>query len=105
MTELKRFIIILTVLFLVLLEFFYLNPNGIKLGYYLSGGHKTTATITSTPAEIKRDYEEMVAVYTLYKNDDNEIAKRWSDTAKQKANSLAKEYNNLMDEYILEEIK
>lgn len=103
-SNVKLFIISLVILFLVLLEFFYLNPEGIKMGYYLSGGHKTTQTLNRTPAEIQRDYNEQVETYMLYKDEVNQTAQKWAETARQKANSLAKEYNNLMNDYILEEI-
>ena len=97
-------VISVTLIALLLLEFFLLNPLGIRLGYFMSGGKTTVQSSGMMPSELRREYEEMVNVYNLYKDDENSTSRRWAETAREKANSLAEEYNYLMNDYVLKEI-
>lgn len=103
MSERSEQIFIIVICLVLFIEFLYINPFGIKLGYVLSGG-KTTSESSLNLDELRRDYNESVSTYYMYKDSDNTTAAQWAETAKQKANDIAKQYNEIMNENILGEI-
>lgn len=97
--------IILTIIVLsLLIGFFYTNPFGIKIGYVLSGGNKDLQDDEPNADELQMHYNEYVSTYNLYKDSENYTAAKWAETAKQKANDIARQYNKVMNKNILGEI-
>lgn len=105
MDEHVRSIVIAAIIVILFIEFLYLNPFGIKIGYVLSGGDKQNVDDSVNPDELYRDYNESVQTYNLYKNSENKVAVQWAENAKQKANIIASQYNEIMNEKILGEIE
>lgn len=97
----KHLIIVVLLVFVLVFEFLYLNPLGIKIGYMISGGYRNNPQSEEMQEEVLREYNEQVRLYEMYKNDENRTAKKWSDNAKKKANELADKYNSIYNEETL----
>lgn len=61
----NRLVLFSVILIIVLIfEFLYLNPFGIKVGYFMSGGASGSDEHLNAD-ELLRDYEEAVSTYQL----------------------------------------
>ena len=105
--DMKRVSLLITLLILIIavIQFMFLTPAGIRLGYKLNGGGQSNNDGSNRADELLRDYEEQLSTFIKYKDSDNLTARQWADKAKQKANEIAMEYNNIFNENLLEEIK
>lgn len=98
------FLITLLILIIVVIQFMFITPAGIRLGYKLSGGGQPNVDESNRESELLRDYEEQLSTYIKYKDSENITAKQWAESAKQKANEIAVEYNNISNKNLLKEI-
>ena len=97
---------ILTIILLIvaLLVFFFHNKIGIRLGYLMNGGGREVDSNKMNPDVILHEYYYQVDTYDRYRGSDNPTAQKWAEAAKEKANAMASQYNDLMGEFILNNI-
>ena len=91
----KAWIIAIVILLLGLLAFFYINPIGIQIGYQMAGGSEIAVMQTDNPDTILHDYYRELDTYGRYCDSDNPTAQKWAEAAKEKAESLAEQYEQL----------
>lgn len=96
-TRIKIAIYISIISFGILL-FFLINPLGIKLGYQLQGGKPPREEETVNIDEMLMEYKKQVADYEKFADSDNPTQQKWAETAKEKANQIANEYNKYSNE-------
>ena len=98
----KGYLIALILILIGAILFFYFNPLGIKIGYSIHGGKEPVKVSETLNAEaIYHEYLNQIDTYDRYRNDDNPTAQKWAENAKNKANELADQYNELMGEFVL----
>lgn len=103
MNRLFNYLWITLIIVIVIIAFFYLNPLGIKWGYNFLGGNKNEENneVLDDAAVLMMEYEKYVKAYEMYCGSDNATQKGWAESAKKKANRIAEEYNEIMNEEIL----
>lgn len=99
-----KLIVIIVASLVLIFEFLYIDPIGIKIGYMANGGYSNTEPNQKNADELLRDYKEQLQTYDAYKNSTNPTAQKWAKTALQKANDIAETYNNLKQKDILKKI-
>ena len=103
MTNTIKVVTVILAVILAVILFFYFNPFGIKLGYLLSGGGEE-ATEEVDVDSLLMEYNKQVADYSKYKDSTNPTQLKWAESAKEKANRIAFEYNAILNKEILKQI-
>lgn len=98
----KEVIIYVVIVLLVILAFLRFTPIGIELSYWLMGGKEPVdESETINFEDIEFEYKKQISIYEKYCDSENPEQQKWAETARQKANELANEYNTAKKEFVL----
>ena len=93
-----KIIIYVSIILVSVFLFFLINPFGIKMGYQLQGGKPPKSEEKINLDEMLMEYKKQVADYEKFADSDNPTQQKWAETAKEKANQIANEYNKYSNE-------
>lgn len=94
-------ILIAILLLISLLVFFFHNRLGILLGYRMNGGAEEADIHAVDRDVILHQYYNELDTYDRWRDSDNPTAQEWARSAKERADILAEQYNELVGEMVL----